>query len=61
MRDQDQIEALLDLVDETRTPSPEATRALVVLGLAVRQGRGFKPTQAGWNMLGDRGRGFHID
>lgn len=59
MIDADRIEALLDLVDETRTEQISQTQKLVVLGLAERRGKGFWPTNAGWNLLGERGRSFH--
>lgn len=59
MTDADHIEALLDLVDKTRSPSQASSERLVVLGLAARRGRkGFWPTVAGWNLLGDKGRPF---
>lgn len=59
MTDADRLEALLDLVDDTRTPSRESSEQLVVFGYAERVGRSrFRPTTAGWNFLGDRGRVF---
>lgn len=58
MTDAYRIEALLDLVDETRTAKPDQSQQLAVLGLAERRGRGFWPTNAGWILLGDRGRAF---
>lgn len=58
MTDADKIEALLDLVDDSRTADPKASDALVVLGLATRQGKGYAPTNAGWHLMGDRGRAF---
>lgn len=58
MTDADKIEALLDLVDDARTPNTQASEALVVLGLAARQGKGYTPTNAGWHLMGDRGRAF---
>jgi len=60
MTDADRIEALLDLVDETRTERLDLSEQLVVLGLAERKGSGFWPTNAGWNLMGDRGRPFDI-
>lgn len=59
MTDDERREALLDLADPTRTADPEATSRLVVLGLAVKSGRGHQPTAAGWVLLGDRGRPFN--
>jgi len=59
MTDAERIEALLDLVDEARAQSRDRSEELVVLGLAVRLGRDrFRPTKAGWNLLGERGRGY---
>ena len=40
------------------TPDPDATARLIVLGLAERHGKGVRPTNAGWVVLGDRGRPF---
>ena len=58
MTDADRIEALLDITDPDRTDSVEASQRLVVLGLVESRGKGFWPTTAGWNLLGDRGRRF---
>lgn len=58
MTDADKIEALLDLVDEARTADRDRSETLVVLGYAVRRGKGYWPSQAGWNFLGERGRPF---
>ena len=59
MTDADQIKALLDIVDETRTENRVESEKLVVLGLAARRGKsGFWPTNAGWNLMGDRGRSY---
>lgn len=61
MTDPERIEALLDIVDETRVAIPAQGEQLVVLGYAERRGRnGFWPTNAGWNLLGDRGRPFDL-
>ena len=60
MTDPERIEALLDLVDSAREERPEASRALSVLGLVERRGKGFWPTTAGWTLLSDRGRAFDI-
>ena len=60
MTETDQIEALLNIVDETRDARREDSERLVVLGYAERRGKaGFWPTNAGWNLLGDRGRPFN--
>lgn len=59
MTDADRMEALLDLVDDTRSPSRERSESLVVFGYAERRGKNsFRPTTAGWNFLGARGRPF---
>lgn len=60
MTDADRIEALLDLVDKTRTERLDLSEQLAVVGLAERKGRGFWPTNAGWNLMGSRGRPFGI-
>jgi hypothetical protein len=57
MTDADRIEALLNIVDETRTESQPESEKLSVLGLVERRGKnGYWPTNAGWNLMGDRGR-----
>jgi hypothetical protein len=57
MTDAGRIEALLNIVDETRTESRDQSEKLVVLGFAERRGKnGFWPTNAGWNLMGDRDR-----
>ncbi|RYD62191.1 MAG: hypothetical protein EOP58_13575 [Sphingomonadales bacterium] len=59
MTDSDRIEALLDIVDPERTENSLQSEQLVVRGLAERRGKNrFWPTNAGWNLLGDRGRAF---
>lgn len=59
MTDSDRIEALLNIVDGTRTENRDESEKLVVLGFAERRGKsGFWPTNAGWNLMGDRGRAF---
>lgn len=58
MTDPERIEALLDIVDGTRSESAERSQKLAVVGLAERRGKGFRPTTAGWNLLGDQGREF---
>lgn len=61
MTDIEAIEALLDIVDTTRPERREQSERLAVLGYVERRGRkGFWPTKAGWNVLGDRGRPFDI-
>ena len=57
----EQIDALLNLVDPDRTPDLKQGQRLKVLGLAVTRGKGFWPSQAGWNLLGDRGRAFDVN
>lgn len=53
------VEALLDIVDKDRTATEANSAQLVVLGLAVRHPkRGYSPTNAGWNVMGQRGRAF---
>lgn len=59
MTDAEKVEALLNIVDETRTERREESEKLVVLGFATRRGKvGFWPTNAGWNLMGDRGRAY---
>ena len=61
MTDADRIEALLDIVDATRAESRAQSEKLAVLGYVERRGRkGFWPTNAGWTVLGERGRAFDI-
>ncbi|MBB5745189.1 hypothetical protein [Brevundimonas variabilis] len=61
MTEADRIEALLDIVDESRSENRDCSEKLVVLGYAERRGKkGYWPTQAGWNFLGDRGRAFDL-
>lgn len=59
MTDDERRQALLDLADPARTADPDATRRLVVLGLAMKAGRDYRPTAAGWVLLGDAGRSFN--
>lgn len=59
MNDADRIEALLDLVDSERPPTDSRGPELTVLGLAAPTPKGgYRPTKAGWALLGDRGRAF---
>lgn len=59
MNDAERLAALLNIVDDTRTESRDQSEKLVILGLAERRRRGFWPTQAGWNLMGDQGRDFN--
>jgi hypothetical protein len=53
------VEALLDILDPNRPQNPAAGPQLVVLGLAVLSGKDtYRPTTAGWNLLGDLGHPF---
>lgn len=62
MTEPERIEALLDLVDDSRTGQADHASQLVVLGLAERQGkRLLRPTTAGWNVLGEHGRPFRTE
>ena len=57
MTDAERIEALLDIVDDARPESRDQSEKLAVFGLVERRGKNkFWPTNAGWNLLGDRGR-----
>ena len=57
--DADRIEALLNILDETRTENRDESGKLVVLGFAERRGKsGLWPTNAEWNLMGDRGRAY---
>ena len=59
MNDQDRIEALLNLIDDTRSPSSDRGPQLAVFGLAQPGPKGrYRPTVAGWSLLGDKGRAF---
>lgn len=59
MNDADRIEALLDLIDPERPPTDSRGPELVILGLAVAMPKGgHRPTNAGWGLLGSRGRPF---
>ena len=62
MNENERIDALLDLVDAERPPSDGHGPQLAVLGLASLGARGrFRPTVAGWSLLGERGRPFRSD
>ncbi|WIY69030.1 hypothetical protein KB221_13220 [Aquidulcibacter paucihalophilus] len=59
MTEADKLEALLDIVDASRTESRTQSEKMAVLGYVERRGRkGFWPTNAGWNLLGAQGRAF---
>lgn len=59
MTDSERIEALLDLVDPTRAGNASRGPELVVLGLARAAPKGgHQPTNAGWVLIGNRGRAF---
>lgn len=59
MNDAERIEALLDLVDSQRMPAESCGPQLAVLGLASPGAKGsFRPTVAGWSLLGEKGRAF---
>lgn len=59
----ERIAALLDIVDVDRTQDAGADAQLVVFGLAERFGRAGKlrPTNAGWNLMGQQGRIFRTE
>lgn len=62
MSDADHVEALLDIVDESRPANPEAGPRLAVFGLAeLTDKKRYQPTNAGWVLLGARGRAFRTD
>ena len=59
MTDAERVEALLDMVDPARPTTPSRGPELAVLGLAVaKPKRGYQPTNAGWVLIGNRGRAF---
>ena len=62
MNDADRIEALLDLVDPDRPTTDSRGPQLAVLGLAASTAKGgYRPTTAGWSLLGERGRAFRAN
>lgn len=62
MNDPDRIEALLDLIDPDRPASEGRGAQLAVLGLAVPGQKGrYRPTTAGWSLLGEKGRAFRLN
>lgn len=59
MTDPERIDALLDMVDPARMPNESRGPELTILGLAVAKAKGgYEPTNAGWVMIGNRGRAF---
>lgn len=58
MTDTERLDALLALADPEKPTPREAAERLVVLGLAEQHRKNFRPTSAGWNLLGERGRPF---
>jgi hypothetical protein len=61
MTDADRIEALLDIVDDSRSEQAGVSERLAVLGLVERRGKArFWPTNAGWNLMSARGRPFDV-
>ena len=57
MTEDQTVEALLDIIDSERAENRDLSAQLTVLGLAERTGKaGFRPTSAGWNLLGEKGR-----
>lgn len=63
MTEAERIAALLDIVDVDRTQDASASAQLVVFGLAEKFGKSGKlrPTNAGWNMMGQQGRAFRTE
>ncbi|WP_426042823.1 hypothetical protein [Brevundimonas sp. TWP2-3-4b1] len=59
MTDPERVEALLNMVDPARAAAPSRGPELAVLGLAVAKAKGgYMPTNAGWVLIGNRGRAF---
>ena len=57
MTEDQTVEALLDIIDSERAENRDLSAQLTVLGLAERVGKAeFRPTRAGWNLLGEKGR-----
>ncbi|MBB4799088.1 hypothetical protein HNP32_002844 [Brevundimonas bullata] len=63
MTEAERIAALLDIVDADRTQDAGASAQLVVFGLAEKFGKSGKlrPTNAGWNLMGQQGRVFRTE
>ena len=51
MTDAERIDALLDMVDSGRMPN-------VSRGPEAKSKGGYQPTNAGWVLIGNRGRAF---
>lgn len=58
MTDPERVEALLDLVDPARKTSAGKGAELTIFGLASLTPKGYRPTNAGCVLMGDRGRPF---
>lgn len=59
MTDPERIDGLLDRVDPDRVATSNRGPELKVLGLAVAKPKGgYEPTNAGWVLIGNRGRAF---
>ena len=61
MNDAERIEALLDLVDKDRKADEGRGSQLAILGLATLSSKGqrpYRPTSAGWVLMGDKGRPY---
>ena len=63
MTEAERIAALLDIVDTNRTQDADNSAQLVVFGLAEKFGKSGKlrPTNAGWNLMGQQGRVFRTE
>ena len=62
MNDADRIDALLDLIDPERNPAEGKGAKLAVYGLAKPGLKGrYRPTVAGWSLLGEKGRAFRTN
>ncbi|MBJ7483511.1 hypothetical protein [Brevundimonas sp.] len=59
MTDAERFDALMNLVDPARSANPSRGRELAVFGLAEPGPKGgYRPTNAGWVVIGDQGRAF---
>lgn len=59
MADAECFDALMDLVDPARSANSSRGRELAVFGLAEPGPKGgYRPTNAVWVLIGDRGRAF---
>ena len=62
MTDAVRIEALLALVVSDRGMGSERAPQLAILGLVEKLPKaGYRPTRAGWALMGERGRAFRAD